>query len=228
MRILLAGLAAGPDNLAWMGMKPDDISASLPGPAEVTRLLEAVNGGDRAAAADLLPLVYEELRKLARSRMNGERAEHTLQATALVHEAYMRLVGVEDAPRWDGRGHFFASAAEAMRRILIDRARQRASLKRGGDRGRVELSDEPATMLQNPEDVLAVDEAIKKLEARDARKAQVVVLRFFAGLSIEETAAAMGLSLSTVKNEWAFARAWLHRELSGDGAAKAGGAAAVD
>ncbi len=221
MRIRLAGLAAGPENLAWMGMKPDDISASLPGPAEVTRLLEAVNGGDRAAAADLLPLVYEELRKLARSRMNGERAEHTLQATALVHEAYMRLIGVEDVPRWDGRGHFFAAAAEAMRRILIDRARQRASLKRGGDRGRVQLSDEPATMLQNPEDVLAVDEAIKKLEARDARKAQVVVLRFFAGLSIEETAAAMGLSLSTVKNEWSFARAWLHRELSGEGGGRA-------
>ena len=186
----------------------------LPSYPEVTRLLEAVSGGDRKAAAELLPVVYEELRKLARVRMNSERPEHTLDPTALVHEAYMRLVGGRDRPNWDGRGHFFASAAEAMRRILVERARARAAQKRGGDRQREELGDEPALPAGGEfKDVIGVDELLKKLELKDARKAQIVTLRFFGGLSNEETAMALGLSLTTVKNEWAFTRAWLHREL---------------
>lgn len=186
----------------------------LPSYPEVTRLLEAVSGGDRKAAAELLPVVYEELRKLARVRMNSERPEHTLDPTALVHEAYMRLVGGRDRPNWDGRGHFFASAAEAMRRILVERARARAAQKRGGDRQREELGDEPALPAGGEfKDVIGVDELLKKLEQKDARKAQIVTLRFFGGLSNEETAMALGLSLTTVKNEWAFTRAWLHREL---------------
>lgn len=186
---------------------------ALPSYGEVTRLLEAVSGGDRMAASQLLPVVYEELRKLARVRMNAERPEHTLDPTALVHEAYIRLVGSQDRKNWDGRGHFFASAAEAMRRILVERARARAAQKRGGDRRREELGEEPA--IPNPEfmDILGVDELLTKLEARDPRKAQIVTLRFFGGLSNEETATALGLSLTTVKNEWAFTRAWLHREL---------------
>jgi RNA polymerase sigma factor (TIGR02999 family) len=187
---------------------------ALPSYPEVTRLLEAVSGGDRKAAAELLPVVYEELRKLARVRMNSERPEHTLDPTALVHEAYMRLVGGRDRPNWDGRGHFFASAAEAMRRILVERARARAAQKRGGDRHREELGDEPALPAGGEfKDVIGVDELLKKLEQKDARKAQIVTLRFFGGLSNEETAMALGLSLTTVKNEWAFTRAWLHREL---------------
>ena len=187
---------------------------ALPSYPEVTRLLEAVSGGDRKAAAELLPVVYEELRKLARVRMNSERPEHTLDPTALVHEAYMRLVGGRDRPNWDGRGHFFASAAEAMRRILGERARARAAQKRGGDRRREELGDEPALPAGGEfKDVIGVDELLKKLEQKDARKAQIVTLRFFGGLSNEETAMALGLSLTTVKNEWAFTRAWLHREL---------------
>ncbi|MFZ4573982.1 MAG: sigma-70 family RNA polymerase sigma factor [Phycisphaerales bacterium] len=185
----------------------------LPSYPEVTRLLEAVAGGDRKAASDLLPVVYEELRKLARVRMNAERPEHTLDPTALVHEAYMRLVGAHDRPNWDGRGHFFASAAEAMRRILVERARARAAQKRGGDRQRVELGEDPAVPSREFSDVIGVDELLKKLELKDARKAQIVTLRFFGGLSNEETATALGLSLTTVKNEWSFTRAWLHREL---------------
>lgn len=196
---------------------PSEHEQALPSHNEVTRLLDAVSGGDRKASAQLLPLVYEELRKLARSRMNAEGQESTLDPTALVHEAYMRLVGTRDRPNWDGRGHFFASAAEAMRRILVERARSRAALKRGGDRQRLELQEsaEPAAR-SAPEltDILGIDELLTQLETRDPRKVQIVVLRFFSGLSNEETALALGLSLTTVKNEWAFTRAWLHRELA--------------
>ncbi|MCC6284243.1 MAG: sigma-70 family RNA polymerase sigma factor [Phycisphaerales bacterium] len=182
---------------------------------EITLLLNRVSSGDPKAADELLPVVYEELRKLARSRMGAEAAEHTLQPTALVHEAYLRLIdGDGSRPAWDGRGHFFASAAMAMRRILVDRARARARLKRGGGRQRVELTDEMGASKSEETDLVALDRALDKLAAYDGRKAQVVMLRFFAGLSIEETAGAMGLSPATIKNEWAFARAWLHREMA--------------
>lgn len=178
----------------------------------VTQLLAAVSDGDSKAASELLPLVYEELRKLARSNMKRESEGHTLQPTALVHEAYMRLVGGADV-KWDNRGHFFGAAARAMRRILVERARAKGRIKRGGERKRVELADEMMAVEPESTDLLALDEALERLEKYDSRKCEVVMLRYFAGLSIEETAAGMGLSPATVKNEWAFARAWLHREL---------------
>jgi RNA polymerase sigma factor (TIGR02999 family) len=178
----------------------------------VTQILAAVSGGDRKAASDLLPVVYEELRKLARANMKRESEGHTLQPTALVHEAYMRLLGGADV-KWDNRGHFFGAAARAMRRILVERARAKGRIKRGGERKRVELAEEMMAIEPESTDLLALDEALEKLEKFDQRKCEVVMLRYFAGLSIEETAAGMGLSPATVKNEWAFARAWLHREL---------------
>jgi RNA polymerase sigma factor (TIGR02999 family) len=179
----------------------------------VTQLLQAASAGDGKAAAELLPLLYEELRKLAASNMAREVSTQTLQPTALVHEAYLRLVGGADV-KWDGRGHFFGAAARAMRRILVERARARGAIKRGGDRDRVLLSEDAFATEPDAENLLPLDEALDKLEKLDARKAEVVMMRYFAGLSIEETAAAIGVSLATVKNDWAFARAWLHRELS--------------
>jgi RNA polymerase sigma factor (TIGR02999 family) len=186
-------------------------------PAEVTRLLAAASGGDSRAAADLLPLVYEELRKLARSRMAMEfdgGAGQTLQPTALVHEAYMRLVGDGDV-RWNSRGHFFAAAAHAMRRIMVDRARERRSLKRGGGQNRIDAGDLESPGEPPPEQVLALDAAMERLAQFGKRRVDVVMLRHFAGLSIEETALALDISPATVKNEWKFARAWLRRELAG-------------
>lgn len=183
--------------------------------AHITRLLQAVERGDRQAAGDLLPLVYEELRDLASAKLSKERAGQTLQATALVHEAYLRLIGSQDAPKWDSRGHFFAAAALAMRRILVERARHRKRLKHGGGGQRVDLDPDMVGEKDDRVDLIALDEALDRLEKHDARKAQVVMLRYFTGLSIEETAAAMELSPATVKTEWAFARAWLHRELAG-------------
>ncbi len=183
---------------------------------DVTMLLQAVGQGDENAAAQLLPLVYEELRKLAQARMHQESPGQTLQPTALVHEAYMRLVDSQGkSPRWDGRGHFFGAAALAMRRILVERARHRKRIKHGGGRQRVELG-EAAAMTDAPDgtDLIALDEAMQKLEKMDKRKYDVVMLRYFAGLSIEETASALALSPATIKNEWTFARAWLHREMS--------------
>lgn len=195
---------------------------------DVTQLLAAVSDGDSKAAAELLPLVYGELQKLARSYMSHEREGQTLQPTALVHEAYMRLVGEADV-KWDGRGHFFGAAARAMRRILVDRARSRGRIKRGGGRGRVELQPEVMAVEPPSTDLLALDEALDRLEKYDKRKCDVVLLRYFAGLSIEETAAALGVSPATVKNEWTFARAWLHRELANtaeeDGASEDGASA---
>lgn len=181
---------------------------------DVTQLLAEIGKGDQHAAAELLPMVYEELRKLAGSRMNQEQNAQTLQATALVHEAYLRLVGEADQKKWDNRGHFFGAAAQAMRRILVERARHRGRIKRGGGRARVELGESVGAVDQDPTDLLALNEALEKLEKADPRKAQVVMLRYFAGLSIEETAAAMDLSPATIKNEWMFARAWLHREIA--------------
>lgn len=188
------------------------------GTNEVTQLLALASDGDSQAAAELLPLVYDELRRLARARMAKEAAGgagFTLQPTALVHEAYMRLLGDADV-KWDNRGHFFGAAARAMRRILVERARHRDRIKHGGGRKRVELQDD-AAMSQEPEagELLALDEVLEKLERMDRRKAEVVMLRYFAGLSVEETAAALAISPATVKNDWAFARAWLHREMHG-------------
>jgi RNA polymerase sigma factor (TIGR02999 family) len=177
---------------------------------DVTRLLDAAAAGDRRAAADLLPLVYDELRKLAAARMATESPALTLDATALVHEAYLRLVGDQ---RFDGRGHFFAAAAEAMRRILVDRARERKSLKRGGDRRRLRLDQLYLEAEETPAEFLALHEALDRLAAKDARKAELVKLRFFAGLTNEQAADALGISTSTADNDWAYARAWLRLEL---------------
>lgn len=184
-----------------------------------TRLIREIQGGDPAgaagAAADLLPLVYEQLRAIAGQRMSNERPDHTLQATALVHEAYARLVG-NDEIEWDGRGHFFVAAAEAMRRILVEHARARASLKRGGpvaDRRRVPLSVVDLAKSDNFEEILILDEALCRLSEESQPMADVIRLRFFAGLSIEETANALGISTPTVKRRWAWARAWLYREM---------------
>jgi RNA polymerase sigma factor (TIGR02999 family) len=177
---------------------------------EVTRILSAIEQGDPQAAAQLLPLVYDELRKLAAQKLAQEELGQTLQATALVHEAYVRLVNADEAKDWDGRRHFFAAAAEAMRRILIDRARHKQSLKAGGGRRRLDLDDiEPALGEEDGDRLLALDEALRQLEAEDLRKAELVKLRFFAGLTAEQTAAALGVSLSTVEKDWAYARSWL-------------------
>src|SRR5262245_35212077 len=175
-------------------------------------MLAAAARGDRQAGEQLLPLVYDELRKLARARMAHLRPDQTIEPTALVHEAYLRIVGDTD-PGWDHRGHFFAAAAGAMRDILVEQARRRASLKRGGDRQRVDpAAAEPA--VQPPtDDILIVNEALLRLEAEDPRKRQLINLRYFVGLSNEETAAAMGVSLGTVEREWRFVRAWLRREI---------------
>ncbi len=185
------------------------------GRAQVTQLLELAGTGDSRASEELLPLVYDELRRLARSQLKGERdggAGQTLQATALVHEAYVRLVG-DPNMKWENRAYFFGAAARAMRRILVDRARLRGRQKRGGDRAKVELADYAAESPAGGTDLVELDSALARLEADEPRKAEVVMLRYFAGLSIEETASAMGLSIATVKNEWMFARAWLKREL---------------
>ena len=190
---------------------------------DVTILLKAAADGDSHAASDLLPLIYSELQALARSFMAKEAVGNTLQPTALVHEAYLRLVGDPNL-QWDNRGHFFAAAATAMRRILVERARAKLRLKRGGDGQRIELQDH--SLIEEPpsEDMLCLDEALDRLAQFDQRKSKVVMLRYFAGLSIEETASAMGVSPATVKNEWTFARAWLHRELKSGYGERASGA----
>jgi len=178
----------------------------------ITLVLQAAERGDPQAAADLLPLVYEELRRLARSRMARERPGHTLQATALVHEAYLRVLGKEDVG-WKSRGHFFGSAARAMRRILVEQARRKQAAKRGGDRRRVDLEEAEPDIEPPPGDVLAVEEALGRLEVADPRKGRIVELRYFVGLTVPETAGALGLSVSTIEQEWRYIRAWLQREL---------------
>ena len=197
-----------------------DPSTDLPAAEEqqVTRLLNEAQRGRAEAAKALLPLVYSRLRQLAEQRMAGERAGHTLQATALVHEAYVRLVGAEPVP-WAGRSHFYFAAAEAMRRILIDHARARAGPRRGGKRRRVAFSSVLDLAQAADEDlsqILILDEAISRLEKVSDSAAAVVRLRFFAGLSVEETAAALNVSAPTVKRNWTYARAWLSRELQGE------------
>jgi RNA polymerase sigma factor (TIGR02999 family) len=177
---------------------------------DVTRILSAIEQGDPQAAAQLLPLVYDELRRLAAQRLAQEKPGQTLQATALVHEAYLRLLGGEQTRDWNGRRHFFAAAAEAMRRILIDRARHKQTRKAGGGRRRLDLDDiEPALGEENGDRLLALDEALGQLEAEDPRKAALVKLRFFAGLTQEQAAAALGVSTSTAEKDWAYARSWL-------------------
>jgi RNA polymerase sigma factor (TIGR02999 family) len=181
--------------------------------SEVTQILSAIEHGDARAAEQLLPLVYDELRRLAAEKMVQERPGHTLQSTALVHEAYLRLVDSKTPQQWKNRGHFFAAAAEAMRRILIDRARHNNSLKAGGDRHRVLLPDIQAPDEDSFDDLLALNRALEKLEAKDKRKADVVKLRFFAGLTNEQAAQTLGISTSTADNDWAYARAWLRVEI---------------
>ncbi len=180
---------------------------------EVTRILSGANALSREEALErLLPLVYDELRELARRRLQRERPDHTLQATALVHEAYIRLVGWDSRP-WSDRAHFYRAAAEAMRRILIEHARGRGRAKRGGDRVRVDLEHANLSTWQDPDELLALDEALRRLKDRDPRAAEIVQLRFFAGLSVEETAKALEVSVRTVHREWKFVKAWLFRAL---------------
>jgi len=185
---------------------------------EVTRILDQIQQGEPHAAEQLLSLVYDELRALAAHKLAQEKPGQTLQATALVHEAYLRLVDVERAQQWDSRGHFFAAAAEAMRRILIDQARRKRSQKRGGSMRRVELDggallagpDDPAA-----EDLLALDEALAQFEIEDPLKARLVKLRYFAGLSLQEAAKALGISAATAKRHWIYARSWLYGKVHG-------------
>jgi RNA polymerase sigma factor (TIGR02999 family) len=194
---------------------------------EVTQLLNAIDRGDPHAAADLLPLVYDELRRLAAVRLAAEPSGNTLQPTALVHEAYLRLVAnplslaaspareSREQPQWDHRGHFFAAAAEAMRRILVDAARRKKRLKRGGDHVRQDLEDLNIASPEPREDLLALDEALDKLTSTDRQAAELVKLRYFAGLTLLESAQVMDISSRTADRLWAYARAWLHQELRG-------------
>jgi RNA polymerase sigma factor (TIGR02999 family) len=177
--------------------------------SDVSQLLDAAAAGDRKAAADLLPLVYDELRKLAAARMAAESPDHTLQPTALVHEAYLRLVGRGDDNRWDGRGHFFAAAAEAMRRILVESARRKHGPQRGGDFTRRDLDPDQPSPSESPPRLVALDEALDRLAAIEPRAAEVVKLRYFAGLTVAEAATALGISPRTADADWAYARAWL-------------------
>jgi RNA polymerase sigma factor (TIGR02999 family) len=181
--------------------------------SEVTRILSAIERGDPSAAEQLLPLVYDELRKLAAAKLAQEKSGQTLQATALVHEAYLRLVGDGEPRDWNGRGHFFAAAAEAMRRILLNRARDKKRLKRGGDRQRISLDRIEAALDTNDEELLALDEALEKLAGQDQTAAQLVKLRFFAGLSLKEAAASLAIAQRTAERQWAYARAWLYDQL---------------
>ncbi len=185
---------------------------------EVTRILNAMEQGDPTGAEELLPLVYQELRQLAKQRLAHELPGQTLQPTALVHEAFLRLVGGQNPTSWDGRGHFFAAAAEAMRRILVDQARRKKSLKRGGKLGRVDL--EPDVHIAGPaeasaDDLLALDEALAEFETIDPVRARVVKLHYFSGFTQQETAEALGISLATVKRHWVFARSWLFGRIRG-------------
>jgi RNA polymerase sigma factor (TIGR02999 family) len=182
---------------------------------DVTHILNAIEQGDPRAADQLLPLVYDELRRLAAQKLSSEAPGQTLQPTALVHEVYLRLVG-KGEQRWDSRGHFFAAAAEAMRRILVENVRRKRSLKRGGDRAR-EGPDVAELAAPEPvEDLLALDEALDRLAARDPVKAELVKLRYFAGMTIEEAAATLGISPATAKRYWTYARTWLYQEITGD------------
>src|SRR5262245_21567937 len=182
---------------------------------DVTRILSAIEQGEPAAAEQLLPLVYEELRKLAAARLAQEKPGQTLQATALVHEAYLRLVGAENSQQWDGRGHFFATAAEAMRRILVDQARRKRAAIHGGDRQRVEFSDGDLLCSAAPDDLLALDDSLAKLGEDDPLAAEIVKLRIFAGMTADEAAGCLGISRATANRHWAYGRAFLRSERTG-------------
>ena len=184
---------------------------------EVTVLLRAAAGGGSRPARDLLPLVYAELRALAEARMRQVPSGHTLQPTALVHEAYLRLIdsGAREDQAWNGRGHFFGAAAQAMRDILVEQARRKGRIKHGGDRRRIDLEHAEVGAEEQQEDMLALDEALTRLEREDARKAQIVMLRYFAGLSQKETADILGVSERTVEREWKYIKVWLRREMAG-------------
>ncbi|MFC1738454.1 ECF-type sigma factor [Planctomycetota bacterium] len=189
--------------------------------SEVTRILSAIERGDVQAVDELFPLVYRELRQLASQRLSQEKPGQTLQATALVHEAYLRLVGQEEQS-WSGRGHFFTAAAEAMRRILIENARRKRRLKRGGDRQRIGLRDIHLAVESSSEDLIALDEVLEKLAKKDKVKADLVKLRFFAGLTNEQAAEVLGISVNTADRYWTYARSWLHLEILGGAEAPEG------
>ena len=184
--------------------------------SDVTQILSQVESGDPKAAEQLLPLVYDELRRLAAQKMAQETPGQTLQATALVHEAYLRLVESDEQQRWENRGHFFAAAAEAMRRILVEQARRKRTLKRGGDLQRVDIDNAQIALQPPPDDVLALDQALEKLAEEDALAAQVAKLRLFAGLTLDEAAHGLRIPRTTAYRQWTFARAWLRAELRDD------------
>jgi RNA polymerase sigma factor (TIGR02999 family) len=184
--------------------------------SDVTRILSQIEQGDGQAAEQLLPLVYEELRKLAAQRMAQEKPGQTLQATALVHEAYIRLVDVEKAQHWDSRGHFFSAAAEAMRRILVNRAREKGRLKHGGDRNRLDFDGLEIAVNDPGREVLVLDDVLERLAAEDPESAHLLELRFFAGLTMEQAASALGMSRRTAFRCWTFARAWLYQQMDPD------------
>src|SRR5262245_5600523 len=216
--MLLAWLPAlaGTDDSCWLA---PSASAMLGLMSDVTRILSAIGQGDPHAAGELLPLVYEELRKLAAHKMAQEAAGQTLQPTALVHEAYLRLLGEEQEAQWDNRGHFFAAAAEAMRRILVENARRKRSQKHGGGLVRHDVEEVPLATPELGADLLALDEALNRLAEKDPVKAQLIKLRHFAGLTVEEAAQALGISVTTANRYWAYARAWLHQAITGGEAA---------
>jgi RNA polymerase sigma factor (TIGR02999 family) len=180
---------------------------------DVTQILNAIEHGDPSAAEQLLPLIYDELRRLAAAKLAQEKPGQTLQATALVHEAYLRLVDVEKAQQWNSRGHFFAAAAEAMRRILVERARRKGRIRHGGGRRRVDLLDAEAGAPDDDEQIVLLDEALTRLAAARPQAAELVKLRYFAGLTLEEIASVLALSPRTARRLWVFARAWLRRDM---------------
>lgn len=182
---------------------------------EVTQILDAIARGDRQAANQLLPAVYQELRQLAAKKLKHEAPGQTLEATALVHEAYLRLVGNEDQPRWENRAHFFAAAAEAMRRILVDQARRKQSLKRGGAMERNAMDDVPIATHAPPEEIITLHEALDQFSQDEPKKAELVKLRYFVGMTIEEAAEVLGISRATASNYWQYARAWLFSAVKG-------------
>ncbi len=182
--------------------------------SNVTQILQSIEQGDPQAASQLLPLVYEELRKLAAVRLAAEKPGQTLQATALVHEAYVRLVDVNKAQHWNSRGHFFAAAAEAMRRILVEGARRKGQVRRGGNAGRVALDEADVGIEGRSDELLALNEALNSLEERDPLSANLVKLRYFAGLTMPQAAEVLGIALRTAERQWTYARTWLHREIS--------------
>ncbi|HEY8746550.1 MAG TPA: ECF-type sigma factor [Tepidisphaeraceae bacterium] len=197
-----------------MGLKAS--ATSVDDAAVVTQVLRAAGAGDPAASAKLLPLVYQQLRKLAASQMRKERPDQTLQATALVHEAYLRLVDQTNAQHWDTRWHFFGAAAEAMRRILVDNARRKGRIKRGGGGQQISLDAVELTVNDPPDGLLALDDALTEFTAKHPEKAQLVKLRYFAGLTIQEAAQALGISDRTAGRNWAYARAWLFSRINSD------------